>query len=226
MVRWEPRGSEDMKRKPLHNEFCLVAAVAVVPLLLLPASTVMADDDDQSRESVELDNLQVGSPGSDDGLEMEGLGDQEMGIDRDSLGMDEDSGSGFGLDPDYGSPGMDIEIESSFGEDAEDREVIEEDSEIQGAGEVDNQDLEPVSIGAPEYPRSAYRDRREGSVQVEFTVDGNGETTDIEVVDAEPRGVFEDAAIEAVEEWRFQPQITEGRPQEVRLRQSVDFTLD
>lgn len=217
-----------MVNKAIHANQAMTSLVvlAAAPLLLLPVSTVIADDDDQARESVELDNFQVGAPGSGDGLEMEGLDDQEMGIDRDSMGLGDGPDTGFGLDPDYGSPGMDIEIQTSFGDDADDREVIEEDEQIQRAGDVQNQDLQPVSIEAPEYPRSAYRNRREGTVYVEFTVDGDGRTRNIEVVEAEPRGVFEDAAVEAVESWRFQPQIDEGRPQEVRLRQAVDFSLD
>jgi protein TonB len=42
-------------------------------------------------------------------------------------------------------------------------------------------------------------------VQVEFTVGTDGSVTSARVVNAEPRRVFDRAALDAVQRWRFQP---------------------
>lgn len=66
-------------------------------------------------------------------------------------------------------------------------------------------DLRPLSTPAPRFPPDAYRSRTSGEVQVEFTVGVDGSVTSARVVRSEPRRVFDRAAIDAVEEWRFQP---------------------
>lgn len=66
-------------------------------------------------------------------------------------------------------------------------------------------DLRPLSTPAPEYPRSAFRAGTSGEVQVEFTVGVNGSVSGARVIHSEPRRVFDRAALDAVERWRFQP---------------------
>ena len=206
-------------------------ALLVTMFVCLPFGFAVAgdDDDDQSGQSVELDAYQVGSPSADRRPSLDGLGDDDMELDREGLGFGDSSEGGFALDPEFGSSGIDMNMDirtTSRDTDEEDRQVVEEDEEVLGADQVQNQDLAPISIEAPEYPRRAFRDGREGTVEVEFTVTADGTTDDIEVVNARPRGTFDRAAKEAVEEWRFQPQIEDGRPAEVRLRQTLEFTLD
>ncbi len=61
-----------------------------------------------------------------------------------------------------------------------------------------------------------------GWVEVSFTVDRDGETRDIRVIDSSPTGVHEEAALAAVRKWRFQPARENGvaveRRTGVRLR--------
>lgn len=66
-------------------------------------------------------------------------------------------------------------------------------------------DLRPVSMPSPQFPRDALRTGRAGEVQVEFTVGTDGAVSAARVVRAEPARVFDRAALEAVERWRFQP---------------------
>ncbi len=66
-------------------------------------------------------------------------------------------------------------------------------------------DLRPLSTPAPNFPPDALRARTTGEVQVEFTVGTDGSVTAARVVNAEPRRVFDRAALDAVQRWRFQP---------------------
>ncbi|KAA5801068.1 energy transducer TonB [Alkalicaulis satelles] len=62
---------------------------------------------------------------------------------------------------------------------------------------------ELVSFEAPEYPRAAQRRNLEGHVTVRYTVNEDGEVSDVEVVEATPAGVFERAVMRALEAWRY-----------------------
>lgn len=79
----------------------------------------------------------------------------------------------------------------------------------------------------PEYPRRAeFVGVTEGRVLVEIRVDAEGGVEDLEVVEAEPRGYFEEVTLEAVQKWRFTPAIFQGRAVAVRVRTEVRFTLE
>lgn len=66
-------------------------------------------------------------------------------------------------------------------------------------------DLRPLSTPSPRFPPDALRAGTSGEVQVEFTVGTDGSVTSARVVNAEPRRVFDRAALAAVQRWRFQP---------------------
>jgi len=66
-------------------------------------------------------------------------------------------------------------------------------------------DLRPLSTPAPNFPPDALRAGTSGEVQVEFTVGTDGSVATARVVNAEPRRVFDRAALDAVQRWRFQP---------------------
>lgn len=73
-----------------------------------------------------------------------------------------------------------------------------------------NQDYRQI-VGAPtEYPRRALKRNIEGHVTVKFDVTKTGDVANIEIVESEPQGYFEDAVIEAVEKYKFQPRIVNG----------------
>ena len=69
---------------------------------------------------------------------------------------------------------------------------------IDATGALPDRDLEQLTATEPVYPLAALRDRVEGWVEVDFTVTEAGGVREIEVVAAEPRGVFEAAATAAV----------------------------
>lgn len=90
-------------------------------------------------------------------------------------------------------------------------------------------DTDPVVLVrvAPQYPPRAAERGVQGWVLVEFTIDPTGAVRDPVVIDADPKGVFERAAIRAVERWKYRPKIEAGKPTARRGIQTVlRFELD
>jgi len=77
----------------------------------------------------------------------------------------------------------------------------------------------------PRYPPLAVRKDTQGWVEMDFTVAADGSVKDIEVRAAEPAGVFEQAAIKAVSQWRYRPLMRNGRAIEQRARLKMKFAL-
>lgn len=84
---------------------------------------------------------------------------------------------------------------------------------------------EVVSKVAPTYPDRALDRALEGWVDLLLVVDRDGVVRELEVVDADPAGVFEDAATAAVWQWRYTPAVYQGRTVRCRYRQRVLFRL-
>ena len=56
----------------------------------------------------------------------------------------------------------------------------------------------------PEFPREAIQAGIDkGIVKARMTVDGSGEVTRVEVLDAQPRRVFDRAVVKTLSQWRF-----------------------
>jgi protein TonB len=68
----------------------------------------------------------------------------------------------------------------------------------------------------PTYPPAARK--LSGSVIVQYTIDINGVPRDVRVVESNPPGVFDGAAVDAVTRWRYRP----GKPAEVKV--SIHFS--
>jgi len=83
--------------------------------------------------------------------------------------------------------------------------------------------LKRIRSQAPEYPERALAQKINGSVTVEFTVNGQGEPTDVHVVAAEPAGIFDRAALNAVKRWRYAPVLVNDVAQEVPARAVIKF---
>ena len=80
--------------------------------------------------------------------------------------------------------------------------------------------------GSPaRYPTAAMRARQEGWVVVSFTVDPDGKTSDVKVVESQPRHVFDRAAIDAVERYRFNPAMKDGAAVSSVKQQRIEFKL-
>ena len=62
------------------------------------------------------------------------------------------------------------------------------------------------------YPERAFASNQSGIVTLRLKIDHKGMLRDASVVDAQPPGIFEDAALEAVQELRFRPAVRNGVP--------------
>jgi protein TonB len=87
-------------------------------------------------------------------------------------------------------------------------------------------DILPLQRIPPQYPRDAARTGVTGWVQLEVLVNADGSVRSARVVDAQPRGVFEAAAIAAVLRWKFKPKVLDGKPVEQRGSQKIEFSLN
>ncbi len=79
---------------------------------------------------------------------------------------------------------------------------------------------------SPVFPRRAERNNLSGYVDLIFTVTPAGATTEISVHQAEPEGIFDEAAIEAVEQWEFEPVEYRGQVISQRTGARLIFRLE
>ncbi|SNY51784.1 outer membrane transport energization protein TonB [Arsukibacterium tuosuense] len=85
----------------------------------------------------------------------------------------------------------------------------------------------PVVRVEPRFPVEALRDGISGWVKLRFSIDESGSVTDVEVLQAEPRGVFDREAARALRRWKYQPQVIDGKAiRQTNLQVVLDFTVD
>lgn len=81
----------------------------------------------------------------------------------------------------------------------------------------------PRLVVAPDYPYQARVDGQGGEVTVELTVGNDGKVSAAQVVSAEPPQVFDQAALDAVTQWQFDPRTVACAPVSSQVRQVVKF---
>ncbi len=89
-----------------------------------------------------------------------------------------------------------------------------------------NKDFQLVKRVNPSYPAQALRSRTEGWVELSFTITTTGDVQDVEVVNSNPRRVFDRDAARALSQWKFTPRIEGGKAVEAKARQRLEFTLN
>lgn len=82
-----------------------------------------------------------------------------------------------------------------------------------------------ISQQQPYYPHSATMFCLTGSVTLTFTIDAEGRTRDIAIAESSPQAIFDRAAIQAVERWRFVPACRDGERAERSATQTIEFQL-
>jgi protein TonB len=78
----------------------------------------------------------------------------------------------------------------------------------------------------PRYPAQALNRKIEGWVLVRFNITKEGTVDAVEVVEAEPKGVFEREAVRAAWRYKFKPKLVDGTPVEQVATLPFHFTLD
>lgn len=99
------------------------------------------------------------------------------------------------------------------------------DAGLAGAG--GDGEMMPIVKVAPTYPRRAQQRGIEGYVVVEFTVSTLGTVMDPVVVEAEPKGIFDKAAIDAAKRFKYKPKMVDGKAVEVPgVRNIIRFAME
>lgn len=86
--------------------------------------------------------------------------------------------------------------------------------------------LNRIKYVAPKYPRAAQRRNQAGWVEVQFTVDIDGNVQNVAVVDSEPDLTFVNAAVTAVEKWKFEPVVENGIAVQKRAAVRMMFAVE
>lgn len=81
--------------------------------------------------------------------------------------------------------------------------------------------LVAVQTANPKYPLAAYQEKLSGEVKLSFLVTTEGKVKEIEVIEANPEGVFDEAAIKALEQFIYQP-----IAKELKAQTNFLFNLD
>jgi TonB family protein len=86
--------------------------------------------------------------------------------------------------------------------------------------------LELAHYAPPTFPASALARKLSGWVDVQFVVKSDGSVSDVIITGAEPVGIFEQAAVDAVKKWRYKPAQRDGHAVDQRARLRMKFALD
>jgi protein TonB len=73
----------------------------------------------------------------------------------------------------------------------------------------------------PIYPQAALAMHAHGAVQIEATIDKEGNVTNLKVLSGDP--ILAHAALEAVREWRYKPYYLDAKPVEIQTQITVNF---
>ncbi len=101
-------------------------------------------------------------------------------------------------------------------------------------GDTDNVVMTDDSVDSPPrptfqapvaYPRTARAQGVQGYVVLSLLISAAGEIEKVQVLEAEPAGIFEQAAQEGVRNWRFEPAQYQGRNVKVWAKQRIRFDL-
>lgn len=86
-------------------------------------------------------------------------------------------------------------------------------------------DIVPILRVEPIYPTIAMMRKMGGWVDVEYIVMPDGSVAQARVVGSEPKGMFEKAALRAINKWKFKPRVVSGQPVPRGVSQRINFNV-
>lgn len=88
-------------------------------------------------------------------------------------------------------------------------------------------DAKPLARIPPKYPINEAKYRREGWTSMSYVIEPDGSVSNVVVEESSGRKSFEDAAIKAVKQWRFEPAMEHGKPvQQCQNSVQLNFAID
>ncbi|MBN2896946.1 MAG: energy transducer TonB [Campylobacterales bacterium] len=89
----------------------------------------------------------------------------------------------------------------------------------------DTVDVKPKVLSrAPlEYPKQAAKDGIKGYVIINLLIAKDGGVELAKILEAQPSGVFDEAALSSVQAWRFAPAKYRGKPVKIWAKQKIKF---
>ncbi|QQD21503.1 TonB family protein [Venatoribacter cucullus] len=95
---------------------------------------------------------------------------------------------------------------------------------VVGLGFGDSDVIPLVRMNAV-YPQRALRQKIEGFVTARLQITPEGTVESVNIIEAQPRGVFEREAIRALYKYKFKPKMENGRPVAQTATQTIEFKL-
>jgi len=93
-------------------------------------------------------------------------------------------------------------------------------------GNMSDGEAIPMVIINPRYPRKASMEGIEGWVRFKFTISPDGTPKDVELIDAQPRRIFERDARRAIYKWKFKPKVVDGKAvEQLNMVYTMQFRL-
>ncbi|MEN9464402.1 MAG: hypothetical protein RL217_583 [Pseudomonadota bacterium] len=100
------------------------------------------------------------------------------------------------------------------------------DATVSGSGMgFGDSDVMPLVRMNAQYPQRAIRQKIEGYVTARLFINGEGSVDNVEILDAQPSGIFEREAIRAMYKYKFKPKMENGRAQPQTATQTIEFKL-
>lgn len=83
----------------------------------------------------------------------------------------------------------------------------------------------PISRGAFKYPPAAKREGIKGYVVLSVLVEADGSVNQVQVLESNPSGIFDSAALQGIRAWHFEPAKYKGDTVRVWAKQRIRFDL-
>ena len=96
---------------------------------------------------------------------------------------------------------------------------------IFNGGDLDQAPRKRLPHKEPEYPYKARQRNIEGYVKVKMLVHADGTVGEFSVLDAQPKGLFDEEALKVVPLWRFEPGVIDGQAVPSWVVTNILFTL-
>lgn len=123
---------------------------------------------------------------------------------------------------DFGLPQFSSSIESAVNE----KILGNTDNAVMTDDSVDSPPKPSMRGGPIEYPPKARARGITGFVLFNLLITPNGDVEKAQILESVPSGVFDDAALASVTQWKFEPAMYKGKSVKVWAKQKISFNLN